>query len=148
MAMKVIYRKTPEGYNEVSPPPEDGKRVRFDSRPLDARFVTAAEPELELELEVVSAARDNVEEVDVVVVRCLVGEVLCEEVLEILLPLDETELEETELEETELEEAELEEIELEETELEETELDITAPETWGASSFDPHISARAVSLTL
>lgn len=139
MATKVIYRKTPERYNEVSPPPEDGKRVRFDSRPVDARFVMAAELELELELEVVSAARDNVEEVDVVVVRCLVGEVLCEMVLEILLPLEETELEET----TELEEAELEEIELEETEL-----DITAPETWGASSFDPHISARAVSLTL
>jgi hypothetical protein len=133
MATKVIYRKTPERYNEVSPPPEDGKRVRFDSRPVDARFVMAAE----LELEVVSAATDNVEEVDVVVVRCLVGEVLCEVVLEIL-PLEETELEETELEATELEEAEL----------EETELDITAPETWGASSFDPHISARAVSLTL
>lgn len=114
MATKVMYRKTPEGYNEVSPPPEDGKRVRFESRPLDAGFVTAAE----LELKVVSAARDNVEEVDVVVVRCLVGEVLCEVVLAILLPL------------------------------EETELDITAPETWGASSFDPHISARAVSLTL
>ena len=80
----------------------------------------------------VSIARDNVKEVDIVVVRCLVGEVLCEVVLEIL-PLEETELEETELEATELEEAEP---------------DITAPETWGASSFDPHISARVVSLTL
>jgi hypothetical protein len=67
---------------------------------------------------VVSAARDEVEEVDEVVVRCLVGEVLCEVVLEISFPLDETEL------------------------------DITAPETWAASSFDRHISARAVSLTL
>jgi hypothetical protein len=134
MATKVIHRRTPEGYNEVSPPPEDGKKVRFDSRPLDARFVMAAERELELELEVVSAARDNVEEDDVVVVvRCLVGEVLREVVLEILLPLEGTELEETELEETRLEEAEL---------------DVTAPETWGASSFEPHISARAVSLTL
>lgn len=66
----------------------------------------------------VSAARDEVEEVDEVVVRCLVGEVLCEVVLEISFPLDETEL------------------------------DITAPETWAASSFDRHISARAVSLTL
>lgn len=112
----------------------------------------AAELELELEPEVVSAATDNLEDVDVVVVRCLVGEVLCEVVLEIL-PLEETELEETELEETELEETELEETELEgtgleEADLEETELDITAPETWGASSFDPHISAKAVSLTL
>ncbi len=93
----------------------------------------AAELELELELNVVSAARDNDGEIDVVVVRCLVDEVLCEVVLEILLPLEETKLEETELEEIELEQ---------------TELDITAPETWGASSFDPHISARAVSLTL
>jgi hypothetical protein len=58
-------------------------------------------------------------------------------VLKILLPLEETELEETELEETEPEEAEP-----------GAEMDITAPETWGASSFDPHISARAVSLTL
>jgi hypothetical protein len=138
MATKDILRKTPEGYNEVSPPPEDGKRVRFDGRPLDAKIVMAAELELELELKVVSAARDKVEEIDVVVVRRLVGEVLREVVLEILLPLEETKLEETELEETELEEAEL----------EGAELDITAPETWGASSFDPHISARAVSLTL
>ena len=66
----------------------------------------------------VSAARDKVEDVDVVVVTCLVSEVLGEVVLEIPLPL------------------------------EETELDITAPETWAASSFDRHISARAVSLTL
>jgi hypothetical protein len=137
MATKVILRKTPEGYNDVSPPPEDGKRVRFDSRPLDAKLVTAAELELELELKVVSAARDNDEEIDVVVVRCLVGGVLREVVLKILLPLEETELEETELEETEPEEAEP-----------GAEMDITAPETWGASSFDPHISARAVSLTL
>jgi hypothetical protein len=137
MATKVILRKTPEGYNDVSPPPEDGKRVRFDGRPLDAKFVMAAELELELELKVVSAARDNDEEIDVVVVRCLVGGVLREVVLEILLPLEETELEETELEETEPEEAEP-----------GAEMDITAPETWGASSFDPHISARAVSLTL
>ena len=98
----------------------------------------AAELELELELKVVSAARDNGEEIDVVVVRCLVSGVLREVVLEILLPLEETKLEETELEETELEEAEP----------EGAEMDITAPETWGASSFDPHISARAVSLTL
>jgi hypothetical protein len=128
MATKDILRKTPEGYNEVSPPPEDGKRVRFDGRPLDAKLVMAAEIELELELKVVSAARDKVEEIDVVVVRRLVGEVLREVVLEILLPLEETKLEEAELGGAEL--------------------DITAPETWGASSFDPHISARAVSLTL
>jgi hypothetical protein len=66
MGIKVIYRKIPEGYNEVSSPSEDGKRVIFDSRPLDARFVMAAELELEL---------------DVVVVRCLVGEVLRKVVL-------------------------------------------------------------------
>lgn len=137
MATKVIYRKTLERYNEISPPLEDGKRVRFDGRLVDARFVMAAELELELEPEVVSVATDNLEDVDVVVVRCLVGEVLCEVVLEIPL-LEETELEETELEGTGLEEAEL----------EETKLDITALETWGALSFDPHISAKAVLLTL
>lgn len=119
MATKVlIYRRTPDGYDEVSSPPDDGKRVRFDSRPPDARFGTVAE----IELEVVSASRDNAEEVGMAVVRCLVNEALCEMVLEILFPP-------------------------EEIELEEAELDITAPEAWGGS-FDPHISVRAVSLTL
>jgi hypothetical protein len=73
MTTKVILKKTPEVYNDVSPPPEVGKRVRFDGRPLDAKSVMAAELELELELKVVSAVRDNDEEIDVVVVRCLVG---------------------------------------------------------------------------
>jgi hypothetical protein len=148
MATKVILIKTPEEYNDVSPSPEDGKRVRFDGRPIDAKLVMAAELELELELKVVSATRADDEEIDVVVVRCLVGRVLHAVVLEVLLPLEETKLEENELEETELEETELEETELEETGLEEAEMDITAPETWGASSFEPPISARAVSLTI
>ena len=66
----------------------------------------------------VSVARDKVEEVDEVIARCLLGEVLSEVVLEISFPP------------------------------EETELDITAPEAWAASLFDRHASARAVSLTL
>lgn len=122
--MKVlICRRTPDGYNEVSSPPEDGRRVKFDSIPTDARFVTAAELKLQLELEVVSAAKENAEEVTVAAVRFLVDALLCEMVLEMLLPLKEIVLEEAEL-------------------------DITAPETWGSSAFDPHICVRAVSLTL
>lgn len=72
----------------------------------------------ELELVLVVVARDDVEEVDEVVVRYLVDEVLCEVVLEKLFPLGETEL------------------------------DFKTPETWAALLFDRHISARAVSLTL
>ncbi|CZS98884.1 uncharacterized protein RAG0_07455 [Rhynchosporium agropyri] len=101
MITKVILKITPAGFNDIFRRLEDDKRVR-----------SAVELEPGFELKIVSAARDNIEEVDLVVVNCLVDGALREVVLELLLSLEETKLEEIKLEATSLAEAESKEAEL------------------------------------
>lgn len=76
------------GWDEGFPPPVDGKRVRFDSRSLVAKFVALAE----FELVVVVAVRSRLKRLTKVVVILSSNGVLCEMVLEKLFSLEETEL--------------------------------------------------------
>ncbi|CZT12289.1 hypothetical protein WAI453_011617 [Rhynchosporium graminicola] len=112
MITKVILKEKPAGFNDIFPPLEDDKRVRSGSRLLDAKLVIVVELEPGFELKIVSAAGDNTEEFDLVVVNCLVDGALREVVLKLLLSLEETKLEKIKLEATSLAEAESKEAEL------------------------------------